>query len=158
MELKNGEIHDIISIDLEGGRFMLLEFTCSNHKSIGEKIVFSTLAGKDNSHNKELILFERNRIVKSAVIYGANGSGKSNLIDAISFVKNLVVQSIRHQPGDGIRQIPHKLLGIERDSEYTLQFVTKNVRYAYGFTLCKTLIVDEYLYYFPNGKQVKIFE
>src|SRR5699024_3281779 len=103
MELKNGEIHDIISIDLEGGRFMLLEFTCSNHKSIGEKIVFSTLAGKDNSHNKELILFERNRIVKSAVIYGANGSGKSNLIDAISFVKNLVVQSIRHQPGDGIR-------------------------------------------------------
>ena len=158
MELKNGEIHDILSIDLEGGRFMLLEFTCSNHKSIGEKIVFSTLAGKDNSHNKELILFERNRIVKSAVIYGANGSGKSNLIDAISFVKNLVVQSIRHQPGDGIRQIPHKLLGIERDSEYTLQFVTKNVRYAYGFTLCKTLIVDEYLYYFPNGKQVKIFE
>ena len=37
-------------------------------------------------------------------LIGANGAGKSNLIDAIAFVKNLVTNSINHQPGQGIRQ------------------------------------------------------
>ena len=137
---------------------MLLEFSCSNHKSIKEKVVFSAVAGKDNTDEELLYNFGSIRVLKNAVIYGANGSGKSNLIDAIGFMKLLVINSINHQPGASIRQTPHKLLGIKEDSSYAMQFVTKGVRYAYGFTLNNTIVTDEYLYSFPNGRQVKVFE
>ena len=137
---------------------MLLEFSCSNHKSIREKILFSALAGKDTTYEEKTEEFEGNRVLKSAVIYGANGSGKSNFIDAILFVKSLVVNSIKHQPGQGIRQVPHKLDGYHKESVYRIQFVTNKIRYVFGFSLKNMLVTEEYLYYFPNGRQTKIFE
>lgn len=137
---------------------MLLEFSCSNHKSIREEILFSTLAGKDNTNEDKVYEVDGIRALKTAVIYGANGSGKSNFIDAISFVKNLVMNSINHQPGQGIRQIPHKLDGYDRPSTYKIQFITRGIRYVFGFTLKNMLVSDEYLYYFPNNRQTKIFE
>lgn len=137
---------------------MLLEFSCTNHKSIKDKILFSTIASKDNTDESSLYLYNGTRVLKSAVIYGANGSGKSNFISAIQFVGSLVVNSITYQPGQGIAQKPHKLSGPDAESSYAMQFVTKGIRYAFGFTLKQLLVVDEYLYYFPKGRQVKIFE
>ena len=137
---------------------MLLEFACSNHKSIRNEVLFSTLAGKDNTYEDKTYEMDGVRVLKAAVIYGANGSGKSNFIDAISFVRNLVVNSINHQPGQGIRQLPHKLDGFDRESSYKIQFVTKGIRYVFGFSLKNMLVSDEYLYYFPNNRQTKIYE
>ena len=137
---------------------MLLEFACSNHKSIRGEVLFSTLAGKDNTFEDRTYEAAGVRVLKAAVIYGANGSGKSNFIAAILFVKNLVMNSINHQPGQGIRQLPHKLDGFEKESTYKIQFVTKGIRYVFGFSLKNMLVSEEYLYYFPNNRQTKIFE
>ena len=137
---------------------MLLEFSCTNHKSIKDKVLFSTIAGKDTTHESSLYAYAGVRVLKTAVVYGANGSGKSNFIDAIQFVKNLVINSINHQPGQGIAQHPHKLAGANPESSYAIQFVTNGIRYAFGFTLKQLLVIDEYLYYFPKGRQVKIYE
>ena len=46
----------------------------------------------------------------------------------------------------------------ETPSEYSIQFVRNDIRYAYGFSVKNHLIQEEYLYYFPKGRQVKIFE
>jgi hypothetical protein len=97
-------------------------------------------------------------VLKSAVVYGANGAGKSNFIDAISFVKFLVTQSINNQPGQGIRQTPHKLDGFEKESTYRIQFITKGIRYVFGFSIKNMIVAEEYLYYFPNRRQTRIFE
>ena len=137
---------------------MLLEFSCSNHKSIREEIIFSAIASSDNTFENRMIKFSNIRVLKSAVIYGANGSGKSNFIDAIAFVKDLVMYSINNQPGQGIQQTPHKLDGYERESTYKIQYVKNNTRYVFGFSLRNMLVTDEYLYYFPNNKQTRIFE
>ena len=137
---------------------MLLEFACSNHKSIRDEVLFSALASKDNTFEEKTKEISGGRVLKSAIIYGANGAGKSNLIDAIAFVKNLVTNSIHHQPGQGIRQIPHKLDGFKKDSTYRIQFIVQNVRYVFGFSLRNMLVSDEYLYYFPNNRQTKIYE
>ncbi len=149
---------DIIINKYREDLYMLLEFSCSNHKSIKNKIVFSAIAGKDNTNEEYLVEYENYRILKNAVIYGANGSGKSNFIDAVLFVKYLVTNSIKFQPGDIVWQSPHKLLGINNDSEYNIQFITNGVRFSFGFTLRNSLIVDEYLFYFPRGRRVKIYE
>ena len=137
---------------------MLLEFACSNHKSIRNEVLFSTLAGKDNAHEDKTYEVSGNKVLKAAVIYGANGSGKSNFINAITFIKQLVMNSINYQPGYGIPQVPHKLEGYEKESSYKIQFITKGIRYVFGLSLKNMLVSEEYLYYFPNNRQTKIFE
>lgn len=137
---------------------MLLEFRCSNHRSIRDEVLFSAIAGSDKTHAENIEQVADVEVLKSSVIYGANGSGKSNFIDAIAFVKDLVTNSINHQPGQGILQVPHKLDGYERKSDYMIQFIVDGIRYAFGFSLKNMLVVEEYLYYFPNGRQTKIFE
>lgn len=137
---------------------MLLEFACSNHRSIRKEILFSALAGSDTSLNENIYEVPSGRVLKSAVIYGPNGSGKSNFIDAIAFMQNLVRSSIHNQIGQGILYSPHKSDGFSKESTYKIQFITQNVRFAFGFSLQNMLIADEYLYYLPNGKQTKIYE
>ena len=137
---------------------MLLEFSCSNHKSIREKIVLSAIAGSDNAFEDNIVNISGLKVLKSAVIYGANGSGKSNVIDAVAFVKNTVITSINNQPGHGIRQFPHKLGNVNGESSYQIQFIVNDTRFVFGFTLEKMIVKEEYLYYFPNGRQAKIFD
>lgn len=141
-----------------GVSHMVLQFSCSNHKSIRKKVTFSAIAGSDSTFEETLKPFSNVRVMRSAVIYGANGSGKSNFISALEFMRNLVSESIKHQPGQGIFQAPHKLNSDSVPSEYDIQFVKNGIRYAYGFSIVKNAVQNEYLYYFPNGRQVKIFE
>ncbi len=145
-------------LNKEGALRMLLQFSCSNHKSIKNKIIFSAIAGSDDTFEESLKPFSNFRVVPSAVIYGANGSGKSNFISALEFMRSLVSESIKHQPGQGIFQAPHKLNPADVPSEYDIQFVKDDIRYVYGFSIVSNVVQEEYLYYFPKGRQVKIFE
>lgn len=137
---------------------MILEYTCENYRSIKEKVIFSMLASKDNSFEKLLVDYRGTLINKVAAIYGANGSGKTSFLDSLNFLKLLVCNSNNHQPGDKIRQVSHKLTKQNTPTTYTIQFVKEDVRYAYGLSYTSEQIISEYLYYFPNGKQAKIFD
>ena len=137
---------------------MLIEFSCSNHKSIKDKITFSALASKDTSHSDCLLSFEKFKFDRAMAIYGANGSGKSNFLSAIAFAKYLVCNSIQYQPGQLIEHNPHKLSSDNTPSVYQFHFVNDGIRFAYGFSLQNSLVSEEYLFYFPNGRVQKIFE
>lgn len=137
---------------------MLLQFSCSNYRSIKDRITFSMIASKDKTASERLKSWNDNQVVRTAAVYGPNGSGKSNFISAIEFAKILVVNSLTHQPGAHINQMPHKLLGESVPSTFNFQFVTDDIRYAYGFSILNGLIDEEYLYYFPRKRKIKIFE
>ena len=137
---------------------MLLEFRCANHKSIKDEVIFSMIAGTDTALAENLWSYKDIRILPSAVIYGANGSGKTNFIYALAFMKELVSRSIGYQPGQQVPQFPHKLSKEDDPSEYSIQFVRNGTRYAYGFSIRKGIFQEEYLYFFPNGRKTKIFE
>lgn len=145
-------------IEIMWGNIMLLEFRCKNHKSIKDEVLFSLLASKDTFNSEYLYDYKDLKILKSSVVYGANGSGKSNFIDAIYFMKLLVSNSINLQPGMGMPYTPHKLNGIGSESFYSVQFVKNGVRFVYGLSIEQMLVKEEYLYYFPNGRQAKIFD
>ena len=80
---------------------MLIEFTVGNFRSIRDPIIFSMAAASIHSKTKSLdeantfLTPQNERLVKSAAIYCANGSGKSNLIRALRFMKRLVDTSAR---------------------------------------------------------------
>lgn len=137
---------------------MLLEFSLSNYRSIREEITFSTLAGKDTSHADSIIEYDKYDVLKTSAIYGANGTGKSNFIKGLGFVKSLVSNSINMQPGQLVAQNPFKLDGIDKESVFNVKFTKNSVLFVFQFSLKNKAVKDEYLFYYPNGRQTKIFE
>ncbi|ACJ34374.1 AAA family ATPase [Anoxybacillus flavithermus] len=137
---------------------MLIQFSCGNFKSIREKVTLSMLATKDGEHKEcTMKIDEKIQLLPLVAIYGANGSGKSNVLQAIGFVKFLVNEADSFHEGDDIPILPHKLEE-HRPSVFELQFIVNGVRYAYGFSITREKILEEYLYFFPNGRQARVFE
>ncbi|MGG3955216.1 ATP-binding protein [Bhargavaea massiliensis] len=137
---------------------MLIKFSCENFKSIREKVTLSMLATKDGEHKECIIkVDEKIQLLPLVAIYGANGSGKSNVLQAIGFVKFLITEVDSFHEGDSIPTFPHKL-NENYPSTFELQFISNGIRYAYGFSITREKILEEYLYFFPNGRQTRIFE
>lgn len=88
---------------------MLLSFKVSNFRSIGEIANLSMIATSDSKFEDTLSEYGKFRILPSAVVYGANGSGKSNLYNAMQFVKNLVCNSADRPVQNPIEQQAHIL-------------------------------------------------
>ena len=136
---------------------MLLEFSCSNFKSIKEKVTFSAIATDNIKNEKYLKKFDDFRVLHTSVIYGPNGAGKSNIFKGIGFMRELVIKSRENRPGEVLKQPTHKMAH-DKKSEFNMQFIINNIRYAYGFVLKDNLVDEEYLYYFEDKNPVKVFE
>lgn len=77
---------------------MLIQFKAVNHRSIKNEATLSMLASKDSDHDEHLIdAGTTDKYLKSSIIYGANGSGKSNLLHAFYFMVNYVLTSHEKQ-------------------------------------------------------------
>lgn len=138
---------------------MLIRFTIENFLSFNERQVFSMLPGKGtlkSEHRTPVI--KGVSILKTTALFGANASGKSNLVKAIDFGKNLVLNGVR--PDNPIDYQKFKLDEKSRakDSmmEYEIQYKGKN--YAYGFVFNTEMIKKEWLYEIGSTKRIKIFE
>lgn len=138
---------------------MLLQFQCKNHRSIKDEIIFSMLASSDDSHEEKLIknLREGNYISRCASLYGANGSGKTSIISAILYMKQLVVSSNSYQNESEMVRLPHKL-AVDSPTKYSINFEKNGIVYQYSFEYDNKEIIAESLYYWPNGKKAMIFE
>ena len=136
---------------------MLLEFSCSNFKSIKEKVTFSAIATDNIKNEKYLKKFDDFRVLHTSVIYGPNGAGKSNIFKGIGFMKELVIKSIENRPGEVLKQPTHKMAQ-DKKSEFNMQYIINDIRYAYGFVLKDNLVDEEYLYYFEDKNAMNVFE
>ncbi|KTT02134.1 hypothetical protein NS212_03045 [Pseudomonas parafulva] len=146
---------------------MLIEFSVENFKSIRERQTISMVA---SNYYKELLdqnTFEVGgeekfpRLLKSAVIYGANASGKSSLVEAMSFLDYMVCfSSSDKQAGDDVGAIPFRLSSETRkaDSEFEISFFEEGVRYQFGFTANSERVTNEWLFAYPSGHQQKWYQ
>lgn len=139
---------------------MLIQFRAENFLSIKDSVMLSLLASKDKEHSEHLIVNGSKRYLKSAVIYGANASGKSNVLHAFCFMVNYVLTSHNQQLHKSIERSPFKFdrETSSRPSSFEVIFTTNGIRYAYGFSVTDKAVIEEYLYYYPNGRQAIIFE
>lgn len=113
----------------------------------------------DSNHSSHLTITMEAGAGKSilpvAAIYGANAAGKSNLIKAIGFAKNLIVVGTR--TGQVIPVSTFKLADYsKKPSRFQFIFIHKNVRYSYGFTLTSGQILEEWLYAIPENKKREV--
>ena len=97
-------------------------------------------------------------ILRSAVIYGANAAGKSNLLYAVQFAQGMILGST--QVGQQIAVSPFAFVqgSKELPSEFEFVFVEGDVRYLYGFALTSAHIAREWLIAYPKGKPQRWFE
>ena len=139
---------------------MLIEFSVTNFRSIREKQTLSLVA---SGAAKELpeCLIERNlpglsglRFLKGAAIYGANASGKSNIIKAMRFLAEFVKNSATWgRPGDSIGTEPFRL---DQDSpsspsRFEVAFLTGGIRFSFGCSLTTNRVTEEYIVAYPKG-------
>lgn len=144
---------------------MIIQFSVRNFKIFREKAVFSLIASnydKDVREKENVSAFSdpELRILKSAVIYGANASGKSKFVEAIKFMRTFTIKSSRDsQKGDSIGVEPFKLNtdSENESSEFEVIFLLDNEIYRYGFEASPSKIVAEWLYHKPKTKEVEIF-
>ena len=92
-------------------------------------------------------------VLPAAAIYGANASGKTNLLRAMQFVQTAVRDSqARWQPGQPIALEPFAGKS-DVPSSFSVDFLLDSVRYQYGFTALPQAILKEWLYAYPSGKK-----
>lgn len=139
---------------------MLIEFKVSNYRSIREEQTFSLVAAKSDKELPDCVI-ERDlpgisgvRFLKGAAIYGANASGKSNVLEAIHFLAEFVRNSAtKLQPGDSTGTKPFKLdqKSISKPSTFEITFVAEGVRYLFGISVTPQRVIEEYLISYPKG-------
>ena len=140
---------------------MLIRFSVENFLSFKDEVEFSMVAGRTRKHKEHILTTgKRNdiRLLKTGVIYGANASGKSNLIKAMSFAKELIVQGIRKK--QDIPVIPYRFDNATASKPSRFQFEIKcnPNAYIYGFELDKKQVRSEWLYEIRPASEKLIFE
>ena len=118
------------------------------------------IANSNKELNDNYVEIGGNKVLKSAAVYGANASGKSNLFKILTLVVLMLRSSNSVDINAKLPLIPFKLDkgSVNKPSEFEIKFILDETRYVYGFIADKDKIYDEYLYYYPNGRETKIFD
>ena len=128
---------------------MIIEFTVGNFLSFYEKRTINFEAKGISELKQNVIKYEKYKLLRSAVIYGANSSGKSNLIKALDKMRDNVLQSVKLNDSDELDYTPF-LFSEESTSNPTffeVVFLDNNSNpYRYGFEYNLNAIVNEWLF------------
>lgn len=143
---------------------MLVEFRVKNFRSLRDEQTLSLVASKDktmqDTHTQATGNSAAATLLRSLVIYGANASGKSNLIKALQYMRGVVIESATTiQPGQAFAVQPFLLNdeSANEASEFEVTFLINNVRYQYGFAMNAQRIVNEYLLVYKAFKPQRWF-
>ncbi len=144
---------------------MLIEFSVANFKSIKEEACLNMTAGPGREHRETHLVMptltarsQPSPLVRTAVIFGANAAGKSNLLDALRVMKNIVRTS-----SQGPAELPVIPFKFDFDSKnqstvFEVKCIVQGIRYQYGFSATKDRVHDEWLFAWPRGRVQTWFE
>lgn len=146
---------------------MLIQFSVGNFLSFKEQSTLSLVASalKDIQILSEDVIFNIGEtdlaLLKSATIYGANASGKSNFIKALDFFKWYVINSSKDiQAGERVNVESFRLSSstVEEPSYFEAIFCNTEYQYRYGFETDENMVHSEWLYQKANKKRAKEVE
>lgn len=144
---------------------MIIDLSVSNFRSFQEEQLLSmSVEGARNRHSSNYSLIEDGRfaILRSAAIFGANASGKSNLLMAAAAIRWIVLSSGGRKDGQTIP--PYEPFKLSRNGEnepvsFEIEFVVPSgIRYRYEVSFSKDRVLEERLYSFARRSKAVIFE
>ncbi len=144
---------------------MLVEFNVTNFRSLRETQTLSLVAGPGHEHEGTNCFASGAkavpRLLRSAVIYGPNAGGKTNLMRAIHFMQLMVVTSatlVREGEQLAIAPFAFDPKSATEPSLFEATFVADGVRYQFGFAATKHRVTHEWLFAFPKNKKQHWYE
>ncbi|MCA1471932.1 ATP-binding protein [Bradyrhizobium sp. IC3195] len=144
---------------------MLLFIAVENYRSLHERQELSLVPSSFYKELRETLItcegLPDRQLLPSAVIYGPNASGKSNLIAAMRWFQTVVMQShSKGKPDGGVPRHPFALSpsAKEEPTRIEIEFVLDGSRLRYGFEASDTEFTSEWLVAFPNGRSQVLFE
>ncbi|MDM8552894.1 ATP-binding protein [Desulfobacterales bacterium HSG2] len=143
---------------------MLIEFSVSNFRSIKEEQFLTMVADSGKSKLKNTFTPRNNpklRLLKSAVIYGANASGKTNVIRAFRALHFFILNSSKLDTGEDIpcyEPFAFDASYVNAPSEFKIIFLgTDNIKYDYQVKFDRKQILFEQLDFYPKGRKANLF-
>lgn len=140
---------------------MILELKIKNFLSFKDETTFSFEATKDKSYEEYQVVEVAKgvRILRLAIVYGANASGKSNLISAFNFLKEFWLD-IPENKDEHTGTIPFLLdkKTPELPSEFSLTFYIKATKYVYKLELDRKKVCSEQLSFYPGTRPAILFD
>lgn len=131
---------------------MLIKISVENFKSFDKREELSMISSSKVQVNKNhRVKIKQTNLLKNAVVYGANASGKSNLVAAFAFIKEVLMEGLpMGSVNDFCRNAEENKT---RESVFELQFTVGDTFYAYGFSaiLSRRQITEEWLYELMQG-------
>ncbi len=142
---------------------MLIEFSMENYLCFKDRVTLNMVASAGNEHEENLIAIpgRKEKLLKSCVIYGHNASGKSNLLKAMEFMRNLIMTSSKEtQVKEKINVEPFLLSTVtgNEPSTFELVFFCDETQYRYGFSIDREKVHSEWLYHVPGKRESRLFE
>ncbi|MBL7784919.1 MAG: ATP-binding protein [Chitinophagales bacterium] len=145
---------------------MFIQFSVGNYLSFKDTATFSMVGyapiKEHESETASINVFydstEKLKLLKSSVFYGANGSGKSNMVSAIGFFRNFILTSSNEKQADDIINVIQFLLSSETDDKpsfFEMIFYINNIRYRFGFEADQEKIHAEWLFSLNQAISVK---
>lgn len=141
---------------------MLIEFSVTNYLSIKERATLSMVASNDDAlEDSNVFSIAKQRLVRSAVLYGANASGKSNILSALHLARRMILTSSKDMQANEEIGVEPFLLSTECDekpSVFEVVFINAGTLYRYGFQADRKFIHAEWLFSRPSTKEATLFE
>lgn len=139
---------------------MLIEFSVKNFLSFKDKATLSMEKGNGDENIDNIIFNNITDLVKNAAIYGANASGKSNILKAFTCAILMIRNSNLMSVGEKWSYIKPFLFdetSKNKPSEFEFVFITNNVKYKYFFSADQNRIYEESLDVYNSQKPTNIF-
>lgn len=132
---------------------MILYARVENYRSIGEKQTLSFVANTDKSHNDLLIEEESLKVLPVIPIYGGNATGKTNILKFLKTLVEIVTGKLDIEKA----YEPCKFYQEKKETIFEVVFIEDQIKYYYKISYTDKEILEEGLFYYPNGKISKIF-
>lgn len=145
---------------------MLIEFSAGNFRSFKDPVTLSMLATRINARDPQIdknntFDVEANlKLLTTAAVYGANASGKSNLVNALAFMRNFVINSSRESQAAEPVPVENFRLSSEtvnQPSFFQAVFLIGGEKYRYGFEVTRQKVVSEWLFIAGSRKETRLF-
>jgi AAA15 family ATPase/GTPase len=139
---------------------MLIEFRVANYRSIGDEQIISFIpAVKQKDYLNNILSQGKHKALNALAFYGANASGKSNLLKAIELLDHLLNHSARY---NSTMQLPYSPFLLregyaQKPTVFEIIFILNEQRYRFGVTYNAQMVLSESLYRKNEGREVRLF-
>lgn len=137
---------------------MIQELSVTNFKSFKDKITISFESTENDRYNSQVVMPDGVKLLRFAVILGANASGKSNLLEAFEFLRRFwSAVPVSNAEGTDVQPFLMQPDALSKNTDFDIKLYIGGLRYWYKLSVNPEKVISEELYVYLTNRPTKIF-